>query len=206
VLYYCKPELVENIIMKKIFFILKIIVFSAYISFINIPQSIAQKDLWAIADSLTIRLAPSSFPSLPKNIAHYLEINGYTIPQCYCDTIPHNVIHGYFAYYGQKDWAVLASKNQVSTIFVFWSGSEKYPTKLHTASDIGYLQGIGNEKIGYSRVISTVGKDFILQHFEWYGGTKPPQINHEGINDAFIEKDSEIHYYCDKWIILTGSD
>jgi hypothetical protein len=46
-----------------------------------------------------------------------------------------------------------------------------------------------------------------MQYFEAYGGTKPPLNEHEGINDAFIERGSVIHYfYNGEWLSLTGAD
>ena len=73
--------------------------------------------------------------------------------------------------------------------------------------DRNFLQGITTENIGYSRGIGTVGKDFIMRHFNAYGGPKPPPIDHEGIDDAFIEKASMTWYfYRGKWSQLSGSD
>ena len=47
---------------------------------------------------------------------------------------------------------------------------------------------------------------YIIEHFNSYGGVKPLQIEHEGINDIFIHKGSVVHYYNNKWIKLTGAD
>jgi hypothetical protein len=66
---------------------------------------------------------------------------------------------------------------------------------------------VGGDKIGYSREISAVGRDFIMRHYQAYEGVKPPPINHLGIDDAFVEKASMVHYfYRGKWIELTGAD
>src|SRR5947208_17097962 len=46
-----------------------------------------------------------------------------------------NVIKGEFARPGQTDWAVLCSVKGVSTILVFWNGSENNPAALLPAAD-----------------------------------------------------------------------
>ena len=70
-----------------------------------------------------------------------------------------------------------------------------------------FLQGISPERAGYSREITPVGKHFIMRHYDAYGGTKPPPIDHQGIDDAFIEKASVTWYfYAGKWLKLTGAD
>ena len=39
------------------------------------------------------------------------------------------------------------------------------------------------------------------------GGPKPPPIDHQGINDAFLEKASSVHYFHEgKWLRLTDAD
>jgi hypothetical protein len=105
------------------------------------------------------------------------------------------------------DWAVLCSVNGASSILVFWNGSASNPAELAGSEDKNYLQGLGGDKIGFSRGISAVGKAFITQHYQAYGGPKPPPINHQGINDAFLGKASVVQYFFDgKWLTLTGSD
>lgn len=70
-----------------------------------------------------------------------------------------------------------------------------------------YLQGLGGDKIGFSRGISAVGKDFIVQRYQAAGGSKPPAIEHQGINDAFLGKASEVEYFLDgEWLHLPGDD
>jgi hypothetical protein len=60
---------------------------------------------------------------------------------------------------------------------------------------------------GFSRGIKPVGKDFTMRHFKAYGGPTPPQIDHQGIDDAFIEKASVTWYFDGgNWLKLTGAD
>ncbi len=188
---------------------MRIQLFAAFITFLVGQISFGQipKDAWDVADSLTVRLQPSAFPSLPKNIVSFLEKGGYTIPQCWSDTVSHNVIIGSFKKDGQQDWAVLASKNRVSTILVFWNGSDKDTAMIGQMSDNVFLQDVGQNRIGFSRVISAVDSSLILRYYDLFGGRKPPPIEHEGIDDAFIGKGSEIYYYYKgKWLSLTGAD
>jgi len=164
------------------------------------------QDKWNDANKKVIRLSPKEFTELPNNIALELENRGYTIPQTFVSTAPHNVIYGEFKKKGQTDWAILCSKDYDSSILVFWAGLEKNVTEIGKAPDKKYLEGIGDGKIGYSRVISPVGKRFILEHYKRYGGTKPPTITHQGINDS-IGMASIVHYYYQgKWLKLTGAD
>ena len=131
----------------------------------------------------------------------------FTLQQTPYTKKPHNVIRGDFAKPGQTDWAVLCSVKGVSTILVFWNGSERNPAEIAPMEDRNFLQGISTDEIGYSRGISPVGKDFIMRHYEAYGGPKPPPIDHQGIDDAFIEKASVMWYFFGgKWLKLTGAD
>lgn len=159
------------------------------------------------AEQRIVRLPPAAFPELPANLVTELVRRGCTIPQEVFTKKPHNVIQGDFAKSGQTDWAVLCSVKGVSTILVFWNGSEKYPAQLDTLADRIFLQGITPDEIGYSRGISAVGNDFIMRHYQADSGPKPPPIHHQGINDAFLEKGSEVlYFYSGKWLKLAGAD
>ena len=118
-----------------------------------------------------------------------------------------NVIKGEFAKRGQTDWAVLCSVGRVSSILIFWNASESNPSRIAEMKDIDRLQGEGGDKIVYSREITPVGKADIMRHYLGYGGPQPPPIDHQGIDDAFLEKASVVNYfYRGKWLELTGAD
>jgi hypothetical protein len=158
-------------------------------------------------DSLAYLRNPSAFKSLPRNIVRYLERNNYRIPQCWCNGNPHNVVSGSFARKGQRDWVVLASKGGTSSILVFWKGSTRHPETFQPLPDKLFLQVHGDIHIQYNRLIKRVGKDFVEHHAIWYGGTKPPVIDHEGFTDAYVEKTTTVHYYYKgKWFDLQKSD
>lgn len=155
-----------------------------------------------------ILLKPSEFNNLPQEIIKNLEERKCTIPQSWHIKTPHNVISGEFSKNGQKDRAVLCSVNRVSSILIFWNGSTKNVTNIAKSKDIGYFQTVdSNNEMGFSRVIDTVDKKYIIDHYNSYGGAKPPQIDHEGINDAFAENASYVLYrHRDKWLELQGAD
>ncbi len=106
------------------------------------------------------------------------------------------------------DWAVLCSRNRVASILVFWNGSTKSVAEIARSDDKGFLQTIdGAGNVGFSRAIDVVGKDYILEHYREYGGRKPSRLKHQGINDAFVEKASSVHYfYRKRWLELQGAD
>jgi hypothetical protein len=159
------------------------------------------------AERRIVRLAPSAFPELPANLVEDLQRRGCTIPQEAVTKGRNNVIEGQFAKPGQSDWAVLCSVKGVSTILVFWNASAKNPAAIAPMEDRIFLQGLTATEIGYSRGIGAVGSDFIMEHYDAYAGPKPPPIDHQGINDAFLEKASAIWFFHDgKWLRLSGSD
>jgi hypothetical protein len=173
------------------------------------PQVNAQ-DKWQIADEATVRLKPSAFSQMPKNIVSYLEARGCTVPQIFGETKPHNVIRGEFAKSGQFDWAVLCSRNRISAILVFWNGSTKSVAEIARGDDRSFLQtGAGDDgsKAIFSRAIGVVDEDYILEHYREYNGIKPPPIKHQGINDAYVEKASTVLYFHrGRWLELQGAD
>ena len=171
-------------------------------------QGQREADGWKLADAATVRLSPQSFHQLPRIIIRNLQNRGCTIPQEFGNSEPHNVVSGEFITRGQRDWAVLCSRKRSSSILVFWSGSVRKVSAIAPSPDIGFLQTIdGGGSIGFSRAIGAVGRDYILKHYHEYGGPKPPKIDHEGINDAYVEKGSVVHYYyLGKWLELQGAD
>ena len=163
------------------------------------------QDQWARADLAVRRLAPSAFPSLPPAIRGELEARHCTIPQVYSDPRAGNVISGHFRRPGQRDWAVLCSIQRVSRIIIFWSGRVRGATELAKSADRAYLQGTGHGGIGYSRAIAVVGADGL--HGGSEEGDPPGPIDHEGIDDAFVEKASVIWYLArGHWYRLVGDD
>lgn len=168
---------------------------------------IISPEMWNAADRQVVRLSPTVFPELPKNLVAALQRRGCTIPQVPIIGGRHNVIKGEFARPGRIDWAALCSVGRVSSIPVFWNGSEKNPAQIEKRRDMNRLQGWGGDKIVYSSAIMPVGRGYILEHYKAYGGEKPPEIDHQGINDIFYGKASEVlYFYQGKWLHLAGAD
>jgi hypothetical protein len=187
---------------------MKLLMLIFIISVLAFSSQVNAQNKWQIADEATVRLKPSAFLQLPKSIVLFLEKRGCTVPQIFGETKPHNVIRGEFAKSGQFDWAVLCSRNRVSAILVFWNGSTKSLAEIASSDDKGFLQTIdGAGNAGFSRAIDVVDKDYILSHYREYRGRKPPRVEHQGINDAFVEKASLVHYfYRKRWLELQGAD
>src|ERR1700693_9790 len=159
------------------------------------------------ADHQIMRLPPSAFPKLPQKIIQDLERRGCTIPQVPSDKKPHNVISGEFTSQGRTDWAVLCSLNRVSRILIFRNASERQPLEVAPQADAGSLQGNRGTATDYSRAIEPVGREDILKHYRAYGGSEPPALDHQGINDSFVGKASVVRYFhAGKWLELTGAD
>ena len=161
----------------------------------------------AIADRSIERLKPSRFPELPRTVTEELERRGCTIPQAYVDRRPHNVISGRFRDRSHVDWAILCSRNRLSAILIFWAGSTHDVTTLGESPDEGWLQGIGDAKVEYSRVIATASEEAMQHNRRVYDAPRYPPIVHEGIEDAFAEKGSKVHYWYEgRWHQLPGGD
>jgi hypothetical protein len=175
---------------------------SLVVSFWARPQ-----DPWQEALRTITRLPPKAFTSLPAPVRAALERRKCFIPQSKEYPEPHNVIKGHFRSARQLDWAVLCSRNDSSQVFVFWAGRANRIDSLGPTSDMGYLQGLGPQGIGYSRVISAATPEQILEYAREFDGPIPPQPIHDGIEDAFVGKASWIAYFTGKkWISLAGAD
>jgi hypothetical protein len=155
------------------------------------------------------RLPPNAFRQLPVAITEGLEARKCLIPQIWGDKTPHNVIRGSFTGAQRNEWAVLCSRRGTSSILIFRADSAKLIAEIAAAKDENFLQGRndGQEPPYFSRVISAVGKDYILEHYKAYGGPEPPPIAHQGIDDAIAEKASVVRYFSrGKWLELQGAD
>jgi len=143
-----------------------------------------------------VRLPPTAFPELPKNVVAELERRGCTIPQPYTNRKA-NVVRGEFAKPGQTDWAVLCSTQGSTSLLVFWNGSATNPVEFAKYSD-----NPGRIDL----FIRSVGRKFIMDHYRAYGGPKPPLIDHQGIESGGDSASVVLYYYRGKWLTLTGAD
>lgn len=166
-------------------------------------------DRWTAAEKAMVRLSPAVFSELPARLKAHLTRIGCSVPQSFLRKEPHNVIEGRFRRLDQTDWAVLCHRGGTTSLLVFWEGSPDKSEELGKSEDGSYLQTIdGAGTIGFSHAIGIVDKDYIIGHYEAYGGTEPPSaLDHEGINDMFLEKASVVHYWHKgTWLELTGAD
>ncbi len=146
------------------------------------------------------RLRPETFPELPPALAATLRARKCTVPQPpLANAAPRNVIRGEFFIHGEPGWAVLcAFPGRRQAVLVFRSDSDVQPDEIARSPFDPSL---------YSREITTVGRDYILEHYRAYGGPKPPPVDHQGIDDSFLEKASVVWYcYRGKWLQLQGAD
>jgi hypothetical protein len=147
-------------------------------------------------------LPPASFPSLPLAVLRQLSTRRCLIPQTYEAHQPENVIHGAFRAGNSDDWAVLCSFNGTTTLYVFFGDQPESPATLRSQPD--------NEWLGASYAGATYGSAWgiTVRHSESIPAGKPfGSVDHDGIEDARIEKSSQVHYYRDgKWLTVSGGD
>jgi hypothetical protein len=166
------------------------------------------QDPWPKADAAVVRLPPTVFRELPRRVVRKLVVWGCTIPQANDISHRNNVIKGNFKRANQTDWAVLCSRARASSIIIFWGGSANSFSKIAKVSDRVFVQTIDTEgTFGFFRIIAPANKAYILQHYRDYHGPKPPRLNHQGIEDGFLEKGSTIYYHSGRqWVALQGAD
>lgn len=170
----------------------------------------AQQDWQARAEAAVgkiRRLPVEAFPALPATVAGVLRARHCTVPQPALGGAVHNVIRGEFFAKGEAGWAVFCSANHSTALLAFRNDRDTNPVTVNTSEDRQYLQGLDGNHIGYSREITAAGRDFIMRHYRANGGPPPPPIDHQGIDDAFLEKASVTWYfYQGKWLQLSGAD
>jgi len=167
-----------------------------------------EMSVWDIADTKVTRQPPGAFPNLPGGVAKELEKRGCTIPQVFLGGNG-NAIKGYFIRKGQEDWAVLCSINRVSSIMIFEDGEIKNIHEIEKSPDKDWLQttGIKELPIGFSREISIESEDGMRYRIKESGALVDADSIHEGIEEFFVNKASEIHYfYNGEWLTFSGAD
>jgi hypothetical protein len=177
-------------------------------------MQVRSADVWDAADRAVVRLPPSAFPSLPEIVKRDLERRKCTVPQADPAAIGpapdrdqlHNVVHGQFQRRGQTDWAVVCSRNRVSTILVFWGGRADNVSELEQRPDANFLQSWDVDTIVFSRTIAVASEAHIRDYFRRDEAT-PPVLEHAGVEDIFLGKASSVWYWrTGKWVRLTGAD
>jgi hypothetical protein len=162
---------------------------------------------WNAADLATVRIRPSAFPQAPAAVRAEMERRGCTVPQPHGASRPENLVSGRFTSAGQTDWAGLCSRDRISVILVFRGGSTTDVAELARQPDRSYLQGLGGGVIGFSRDLGVADAAYIRAHHD--PRTRPPLpiLDHDGINDIFIEKGSVVWFWSQgRWLELAGSD
>jgi hypothetical protein len=151
-----------------------------------------------------VRMLPiSSFPGLPPAIASQLDEKKCMIPQTFEARSPENVIHGAFEHKGSDDWATLCSYNGATTLYVFFQSQPGTPIALRRQNNTDWL---GSQAIGaYGSAWGIALRRPEHIHPATHDNLDRKSIDHDGIEDAWIEKSSTVHYFHENsWMILDG--
>jgi hypothetical protein len=161
----------------------------------------------AEATRRVVRLDPSSFPDLPDHIQSWMREHRFTVPQSYCDSTAHNVVHGNLDENRVSDWAVLCSRADTSRIIVFWDGRTEKATTLETRADEIFIQTVTQDSAAYSRVLVLETPEKIRSRYRAWESTAPSWVHHDAIGDVYCEKASTVFYWRNgKLESLLGAD
>ena len=147
-----------------------------------------------------IRLLPvSSFPRLPQSVAQQLDRMGCMIPQTYEARGPENIIHGSFEKKESDDWAALCSVNGLTTLYVFFQSNFANPILLRHQADSEWLGTEWSQDYGSAWGIA-LRPARLMQRLS---GADYGSADHDGIDDAFVEKSTTVHYFQkNQWTTL----
>ena len=164
-------------------------------------------EAWERADAATKRIEAADFPGIPGWLTAELTRRRCSIPQRFGANGPHNVIHGFFNDGNVADWAVLCSRERVSTLLVFWDEQARKVAELASEPEANFLQVVLPGQIGFSRAIGVATPAKIRRDHRAFGSGVLPPLSHSGINDAFVGKGSVVWYWRGgKWLRLAGAD
>jgi len=125
------------------------------------------------------------------------------------------VITGAFTTKDVVQWAVVCSVHDTSQILVLDAKNGGVIDSLNRSADVDWIQGNGNSTWLFSRAISTVPmstlnivpEDTTGEDVLYYGAFLPKPIDHDGIDQAFLDKASSTFYFAQgKWIKVASSD
>ena len=159
---------------------------------------------WDAADVATRRLSPDEFKDLPALVRAEAKRRGCTVPQVAHGgpaeeiSTPHNVTRGRFR--GPTvDWALLCSRDRVSSILVCGASAPLRCEELAPSPDRGWLQTIDRGvTMRFSRLLGIAPKGSAR------GGVALPR---DGIVDAFVEKASSAWSWQDgHWLEIPWDD
>ena len=146
------------------------------------------------------RLAPSMFPQAPASVRHHLETRGCLVPQPWFGGAPQNVIRGAFTSANAVEWAVLCSVRETSQILIYRLGRSSrghVVDSLGRSGDGAWVQGIGEGRWGYARVIQALPRRRISGWRVDVDRNRIPQpIDHDAIEQTFVEKASQAFYFA----------
>jgi hypothetical protein len=144
--------------------------------------------------SYRIRLLPlESFPQLPAVVASALREKHCTIPQTYEAHEPENVIHGAFEKKDGDDWAALCSVSGTTTLYVFFASQPGVPVAIRHQKDAEWL---GSELAGVYGAAWGSAWGIARRPAEQLRRTAHgAALDHDGIEDAFVEKSSTVRYF-----------
>ena len=153
-------------------------------------------------------LSPDAFPEVPAAVRSELQRRGCGVPTSYSSRRPENVVRGSFFRQGQIDVAVLCVQGDTSVILVFRGSGTSQIDELERRPNATYFQTIDAAgRTRFSRAMAVASPAQIRTQQARYGGPLPKLLDHDGIDDVYVEKGSTIWYWQDgKWLALTGSD
>jgi hypothetical protein len=146
-------------------------------------------------------ISPDSFPELPKPVRDSLASR-------HCQT-------GAFTAKGAMEWAVLCSVHDTSQILILNAKNGTAVDSMNKSGDSGWIQGNGNNTWLFSRMIAVVSMselnvvpaDTTSEDAVYYGATLPKPIDHDGIDEAFLDKASTTFYFAQgRWFSVSSSD
>jgi hypothetical protein len=145
------------------------------------------------------RLTPAAFPTLPVTIRVDLERRGCLVPQPYDARSPANVVHGAFTVARASEWAILCSVRDTSQILIYrlpTTRDARVVDSLPRSADVGWMQGIGDSRWGFSRLLRLMPLERIRAwRHDVDGRTIPQPMDHDAIEQAFIQKGAEAFYF-----------
>lgn len=150
------------------------------------------------------RVSPRIYKQIPVGVRNKLNGLNCLIPVSFNGV--KNVISGYFFNSNLLVWAVVCSRSEQSSILVFKDDSGDNYEELGRYDESNWLITINGFNY-FRREISPVNKEYIVTHYQAYGGPQPPVIDHQGVEDGYADVSSSIYYFSNgQWLQLQGAD